>query len=71
MNSELTRVTLCVELEEELYQILQDFLTSNSDGNQEQLMDASLSWFLEQNPQKSQPEDYQVLAQEIYLQSVV
>ena len=71
MNSEPTRITLSVELKEELYQYMKDFLADNSDWNQEQLMDASLSLFLGDNPQKSQPEDYQILAQEIYLQSVV
>ncbi len=70
MNSEPTRVTLCVELEEELYQILQDFLTSNSDWNRKQIMDVSLTGFLRENSQKGKPEDYQDLVQEIYLQSV-
>ena len=70
MNSEPTRITLYVELKEELYQHMKDFLADNSDCNQEQLMDSSLSLFLENNSQKNQPEDYEALAEAIYLQSV-
>ncbi len=70
MKSEPTRITLCVELKEELYQHMKDFLADNSDCNQEQLMDSSLSLFLENNSQKNQPEDYEALAEAIYLQSV-
>ena len=70
MNSERTRITLYVELKEELYQHMKDFLADNSDWNQQQLMDSSLSLFLENNSQKNQPEDYEALAEAIYLQSV-
>ncbi len=70
MKSEPTRITLCVELKEELYQHMKDFLADNSDWNQQQLMDSSLSLFLENNSQKNQPEDYEALAEAIYLQSV-
>ncbi len=70
MNSEPTRVTLCVELEEELYHCMQDFLADNSDWNRKQIIDVSLTGFLRENNHKSQPEDYQDLVQEIYLQSV-
>ena len=69
MNSEPTRITLSVELKEELYQHMKDFLADNLDWNQEQLMDASLSWFLGDNP-KNQPKDYETIAEAIYLQSV-
>ena len=70
MNSEPTRITLSVELKEELYQHMRNFLADNSDWNQEKLMDASLSLFLGDHP-KNQPEDYEAITEAIYLQSVV
>ncbi len=70
MTPEPTRITLYVELKEELYEYMKNFLANNSDWNQQKLMDASLSLFLEDNPEKSRSEDYQDLAQETYLQSV-
>ncbi len=69
MKSESTNVTLSVELEEEIYCCMQDFLASNPGWNQKLVIDASMSLFLMQNHRQIKPEDYQACSQK-YLHSV-
>ena len=60
------KITLSVELKEELYQCMQNFLADNPDISRQQVIDVSLSRFLSQTSQFIQLEDYQSLAQPIY-----
>ncbi len=69
MKSESKNVTLSVELEEEIYRCMQDFLTSNPAWNQKLVIDASMSLFLIQNHRQIKREDYQACSQK-YLHSV-
>ena len=69
MKFEPTTVALSVELEEEIYDCLQDFLTSNPSWNQQRVMDASMSLFLIQNHSTIKPQDYRACSQQ-YLHSI-
>ena len=69
MKSESTTVALSVELSEEIYDCMQDFLTSHPGWNQRRLIDASMSLFLIQNHSAIKPDDYRACSQQ-YLHSV-
>lgn len=69
MKSHKASVTLSIEIDENIYQCMQDFLISNPQWNWETLFDASLSLFLMQNHQQIESADYKARAQK-YLRSV-
>lgn len=69
MKSESTTIALSVELEEEIYDCMQDFLTSNPSWSQRRLINASMSLFLIQNHSTIKPQDYRACSQQ-YLHSV-
>ena len=69
MKSESNTVSLSVELEEEIYDCMQDFLTSNPSWNQRRLINASMSLFLIQNHSTIKPQDYRACSQQ-YLHSI-
>ena len=52
MKSESSRVALSIEVNESIYNCLQDFLAANPQWTQEQLINASMSLFLRQNHKK-------------------
>lgn len=69
MKSQPKTVTLSIEIDENIYQCMQDFLNSNSQWNSKALLNASLSLFLLQNHKQIEPADYKACAQK-YLHSV-
>ena len=69
MNSPKVKVTLSVEIDENVYECMQDFLDANSQWNSETILNASLSLFLMQNYQNIEPEQYQACGQK-YLSSI-
>lgn len=71
MKCELFNTTLSIEVRENLYFYLKDFLASHPDWNQQQVINASLESFLGHNPTAINSEIYQVLAQEIQAQSIL
>ena len=58
MSSEATLIALSVELNENIYNCMQDFLASNPQWNRKKLIDASISLFLIQNHGNIKPEAY-------------
>ena len=58
-----------VELSEEIYDCMQDFLPSNPSWNQRRLINASMSLFLIQNHSTIKPQNYRACSQQ-YLHSV-
>ena len=69
MKPEPTTVVLSVELDEEIYGCMQDFLASNPGWNQRLVINASMSLFFLQNHQHIKPKDYQACSQN-YVHSV-
>ena len=69
MKSEQTTVPLYVEVNENIYNCMQDFLASNPQWNKKMLVNASMSLFLMKNHKKIEPEGYQACSQ-TYLRSV-
>ncbi len=65
MKSELFNTILSIELEENLYFYLKDFLDSHPDWNQDKFIIASLDSFFAYNQAVINPEVSQTLAQEI------
>ena len=63
MKSQPKNVTLSVEIEESIYQCMQDYLISNSQWNTEAVLNASLSLFLIQNHRKIDSNDYKACSQ--------
>lgn len=51
MNSQKTTVKLYIEIEENIYNCIQDFLRSNPQWDRKLLIEASMSLFLQQNDQ--------------------
>ena len=49
MKSESSRVALSIEVNESIYNCLQGFLAANPQWTQEQLINASMTLFLQQN----------------------
>lgn len=58
MNSYQDTVALSVEINEKIYNCMQDFLAANPHWNQAMVMEASISLFLMQNHRTIQAEDY-------------
>ena len=63
MKSEQSTIALSVEVNEAIYNCMQDFLANNPQWNRKMLIEASMSLFLMQNHQKIKPSDYQVCSQ--------
>ena len=59
MSYPATLVALSVELNENIYSCMQDFLAANPQWNREKLINASISLFLIQNHNDIKPEAYQ------------
>ncbi len=70
MKSELLNIILSIELEENLYFCLKDFLDSHPDWNQQQVINASLDSFLDHNQIKINSEITHPLNGAIQPQSV-
>jgi len=62
-------VTLNVEIDENIYECMQDFFNENPHWNSETIFNASLSLFLMQNYEGVESEQYQACGQR-YLNSV-
>ena len=58
MNSELTTVNVYIEIDENIYDYMQDFLASNPQWNKSMLIEASISLFLMQNHRSIEPQAY-------------
>ena len=69
MKSEQSTIALSVEVNEVIYNCMQDFLANNPQWDKKMLIEASMSLFLMQNHQKIKSTDYQVCSQN-YLHSV-
>ncbi len=69
MKSQPKSVTLSVEIDENIYQCMQNYLISNSHWNTETVLNASLSLFLMQNHQQIDSDDYKACSQK-YLRSI-
>ena len=69
MKSKNQRVSLSVEINEDIYDCIQDFLASNPQWNQETVINASMSLFLLQNHREIKPTDYRACSRN-YLHSV-
>lgn len=69
MESQPKSITLSVEIDDNIYQCMQDYLASNSQWNAEAVLNASLSLFLIQNHREIDSEDYRTCSQK-YLHSV-
>ena len=69
MKSQQKSITLSVEIDENIYQCMQDYLNSNSQWDIEAVLNASLSLFLMQNHASIQTADYRVCSQK-YLRSI-
>lgn len=57
-NSELTTVNVYIEIDENIYDCMQDFLASNPQWNKSMLIEASISLFLMQNHRSIEPQAY-------------
>ncbi|MDJ0650675.1 MAG: DUF2811 domain-containing protein [Xenococcaceae cyanobacterium MO_188.B19] len=71
MKSELLDIILSIELEENLYFCLKDFLDSHPDWNQQQVINTSLDSFLDHNQTIVNSEISQVITKAIQAQSVL
>lgn len=69
MESQKIKVSLSIELDEKIYQCMQEFLDSNPQWSSESLFNASLSLFLMQNHKEIDSIQYRACAQK-YLHSV-
>lgn len=69
MKSMHNRVSLSVEIHEDIYDCIQDFLASNPQWNRETVINASMSLFLLQNHKQIKPTDYRTCSRN-YLQSI-
>ena len=69
MKSQPKNVALSVEIDENIYQCMQDYLNSNSQWNVETVLNASLSLFLIQNHRQIDSDDYKACSQK-YLRSI-
>lgn len=69
MKSQKVTVTLNVEIDENIYECMQDFFNENPHWNSETIFNASLSLFLMQNYQDIESEQYQACGQR-YLNSI-
>lgn len=69
MKSQPAIVTLSVEVNENIYNCMQDFLASNPQWDQKKLINASISSFLMQNHTQMTPKAYQDCSK-IYLRSI-
>lgn len=59
MKSQQAIVQLSVEVNESIYNCMQDFLASNPQWNRQKLINASISLFLMQNHKSIKPDNYQ------------
>lgn len=69
MKSQQAIVSLSVELNENIYHCMQDFLASNPQWNRKKLIDASISLFLRQSYQTIKPNADRDFSK-IYLRSI-
>ena len=69
MKSQPKNVTLSVEIDEKIYQCMQDYLISNSQWNVQAVLNASLSLFLIQNHRQIDSKDYKACSQK-YIHSI-
>ncbi len=69
MKSQQVIVPLSVEVNENIYNCMQDFLASNPQWNRERLINASISLFLMQNHKSIKTKNYQDCSQ-TYLHSI-
>lgn len=69
MTSHKITVTLSVDIDENIYECMQDFFNVNPHWNSETIFNASLSLFLMQNYQEIESEQYQTCGQR-YLNSI-
>ena len=69
MKSHKITVTLNVEIDENIYECMQDFFNANPQWNSETIFNASLSLFLMQDYQDIASEQYQICGQR-YLNSI-
>ena len=69
MKSAPKKVTLNIEIDEDIYQCLKDYLNSNSQWNVTMILNASLSLFLIQNHRQISSDDYRACSQK-YLHSI-
>lgn len=63
MNTELATVSLYIEINESIYDCMQDFLISNPHWDKNMLIEASISLFLLQNHRNIKPQAYQSCSQ--------
>lgn len=63
MKSQKIKVTLNVEIDEDIYECMQDFFIANPHWNSETIFNASLSLFLIRNYQNLESEQYQACGQ--------
>ena len=63
MNSQKTTVELYIELEENIYNCIQNFLSSHPQWDRRLLIEASMELFLQQNYQSIKPEAAQSCSQ--------
>ena len=59
MNSEPATVSVYLEIDENIYDCMQDFLAANPQWNKSMLIEASISLFLMQNHRSIEPQVYQ------------
>lgn len=69
MKSQQKNVTLNVEIDDGIYQCMQDYLSSNNQWNTNAVINASLSLFLIQNHSSIEAADYKACSQK-YLRSL-
>ena len=69
MKSQQAVVPLSVEVNENIYNLMQDFLTSNPQWSRQRLINASISLFLMQNHKSIKARNYQDCSQ-TYLHSI-
>lgn len=69
MKSYQGTVSLSVEINESIYNYMQDFLASNPHWNRAMIIEASMSLFLMQNHRDIKPEAYQNCSK-TYLHSI-
>ncbi len=69
MKTQSAIVPLSIEIDENIYNCMQDFLAANPQWNRDKLIDASVSLFLMQNHQAIKPKDFQDCSK-TYLHSI-
>lgn len=69
MNSQQTTVEVYIEIDEKIYECMQDFLASHPQWNRKMLIEASMSLFLMQNHRNIKPNDFRACSK-TYLNSI-